>query len=90
MSHDDNKVDNFYQQLIAQTSKKDILVVQGDWNANGSDVQAHWEDVCGPYCTAETNERGLRLLEFATSNNLVLTNILGPHRPSRRRTWHSP
>ena len=57
MSHDDNKVDNFYQQLIAQTSKKDILVVQGDWNANGSDSQADWEDVCGPYCTAETNER---------------------------------
>ena len=38
----------------------------------------------------ETNERGLRLLEFATFNNLVLTNTLGPHKPSRRWTWHSP
>ena len=36
------------------------------------------------------NERGLRLLEFATFNNLVLTNTLGPHKPSRRWTWHSP
>ena len=34
--------------------------------------------------------RGLRLLEFATFNNLVLTNTLGPHKPSRRWTWHSP
>ena len=27
---------------------------------------------------------------FAAFNNLVLTNTLGPHRPSRRWTWHSP
>ena len=35
--HDDSEVDHFYQQLqetIDQTPKKDILVVQGDWNAN--------------------------------------------------------
>ena len=34
--HDDSKVDHFHQQLqetIDQTQKKDILVVQGDWNA---------------------------------------------------------
>ena len=42
--HDDNEVDNFYRQLqeiIDQTPKKDILVVQGDWNAKvGRDAQA--------------------------------------------------
>ena len=34
--HDDSEVDHFYQQLqeiIDQTPKKGILVVQGDWNA---------------------------------------------------------
>ena len=30
------------------------------------------------------------ILEFATFNNLVLTNTLGLHKPSRRWTWHSP
>ena len=33
--HDDSEVDHFYQELqetIDQTLKKDILVVQGDWN----------------------------------------------------------
>ena len=33
--HDDSEVDHFYQKLqetIDQTPKKDILVVQGDWN----------------------------------------------------------
>ena len=32
----------------------------------------------------------LRLLEFATFHSLVLTNTLGPHKPSRRWVWHSP
>ena len=38
----------------------------------------------------ETNERCLRLLEFETFLNLVLTNSLGPHKPSIRWKWHSP
>ena len=92
--HDDSEVDYFYKQLqetIDQTPKKDILVVQGNWNTKvGKDAQADWGGVCGPYCNVETKERGLRLLEFATYNNLVLTNTLGPHKPSRRWTWHSP
>ena len=34
--HDDSELDHFYQQLqetIDQTPKKDVVVVQGDWNA---------------------------------------------------------
>ena len=47
-------------------------------------------DSCGPSCSPETNDRGLKLLDFATYNNLVLANTLGNHKPSRRWTWHSP
>ena len=43
-----------------------------------------------PYCDAETNETGLKLLEFANINKLALTNNIGPHKPSWRWTWHSP
>ena len=32
----------------------------------------------------------MRLLEFATFNNLKVVNTFGPHKPSRRWTWHSP
>ena len=35
--YDDNETEEFYDQLqnvIDQTPKKDIIVVQGDWNAN--------------------------------------------------------
>ena len=54
--HDDNKVDNFYQQLqeiTDQTHEKAILILQGDWSAIvGKDVQADSGDICGPYCKA--------------------------------------
>ena len=40
----------------------------------------NWQGICGPFCNDETKERGLRLLEFATFNDLVLANIFGHHK----------
>ncbi|XP_072022944.1 craniofacial development protein 2-like [Amphiura filiformis] len=93
-SHGDDELESLYSQtqtLVDETPKKDILVVMGDWNSKvGEDAQSDWKEVCGPYCNPETNDRGLRLLDFATYNNLVLANTLGQHKPPRRWTWHSP
>ncbi|GFR73064.1 craniofacial development protein 2 [Elysia marginata] len=36
-----------------------------------------------------SNDRGLRLLEFAKYNDFKIMNTFGPHKPLRRRTWHS-
>ena len=61
--YDDNEAEEFYDQLqnvIDQTPKKDILVVQGDWNAKlGRDACGYWQDFGGPFCNDDTNERGL-------------------------------
>ena len=66
-------------------------VVQGDWNAKiGEDASKNWKGTCGQYCNPETNERGSRLLEFASYNHLKVVNTFGPHKLSRRWTWHSP
>ena len=49
------------------------------------------EDWIGALCEEiETCLIDVLILEFATFNNLVLTNTLGPHKPPRRWTWHSP
>ena len=65
--------------------------MQGDWNAKvGRDACGNWQDISRPFCNGDTNERGLRLLEFATFNDLVLANTFGHHKASRRWTWHSP
>ena len=67
-----------------------IFVVQGDWNAKvGRDACGHWQGICGSFCNDDTNERRLRLLEFATFNDLLLVDTFGHHKASRRWTWHS-
>ena len=62
--YDDNEIEESYDQLqsvIDQTSKKDILVVQGDWNANvGKDACENWQGICGPFCNDDTTERELK------------------------------
>ena len=92
--YDNDDVVDVYDQLqevIDQAPKKDILVVQGDWNAKiEEDASKNWKETYDQYCNPETNERGLRLLEFASYNNLKVANTFGAHKPSRRWTWHSP
>ena len=92
--HSADDVENFYdqvQEIIDQVHKKDIVIVQGDWNSKiGKDAYENWKDTIGISCNDSTNERGLRLLEFANFNNLVAANTLGHHKKSRRMTWHSP
>ena len=91
--YSDEAIEDLYSQLqdvLGKVPKKDFLIVQGDWNAKiGADAHRDWAGVCGPYANTETNERGERLLEFASSNGLVITNTFAPHKKSRRTTWHS-
>ena len=74
--------------VLDETPKKTIIVEQGDWNAKiGADAAKDWEGICGSYCN---NNRGLRLVEFASYNDLKVMNTFRPHKASRRWTWRSP
>ena len=65
--------------------------MQGNWNAKvGKDACENWQGICRPLCNDDTNERELRLLEFATFNDLVLANTFRHRKASRRWSWHSP
>ena len=92
--HEDEEVEQFYDQIeetIKTIPKKDILIIQGDWNAKvGPDAYEQWAGTTGKFGIGETNERGLRLLQFARSHRLTLANTLFPHKTSRRTTWHAP
>jgi len=91
--HDDAEIEELYsniQGIINMVSKKDILIIQGDWTAKvGKDALRDW-DHFGPSCHNFTNERGIWLIEFASYNNMVLANILGQHKSSRCWTWLAP
>ena len=56
----------------------------------GKDAYENRQSICAPFCSDDTNERGLRLLVFATFTNLVLANTFYHHKSSKRWTWHSP
>ena len=84
--HEDEEVEQFYKQLdsiIAKTPKKDILVVQGDWNAKiGSDAYQHWAGTVGRFGIGDTNNRGWRPLEFTKSHrhtHVTPTSCPGQH-----------
>ncbi|XP_042879838.1 craniofacial development protein 2-like [Penaeus japonicus] len=91
---EDEEIERFYQDLeqtIKEKAKKDILIIQGDWNAKiGYKESTGWEGTIGDFGVGTRNERGIMLLEFAKRHHLVVANTLHNHKLSRRTTWHSP
>ena len=76
---------------MAKTPKKDILIVQGNWNTKEDpDTYHHWAGTVGRFGIGETSSRGWRLLGFKKSHRLTLTNTLHPHMLSRTATSHGP
>eukprot|EP00794_Sanderia_malayensis_P019588 gene19588-biopygen14544 len=89
--YEDQAVDVFYEDLealIEKTPKKDLLVVLGDWNAQIGEDANHRS--AGKFGYDVTNERGMKLLEFAERQKFVVANTLHRHKTSRRTTWHAP
>lgn len=90
----DETIDEFYddlEKLLKTIPRKDVLVVQGDWNAKiGEDAFKDWKGTVGRFGLGETNCRGLKLLEFAKRHQLTATTTLFNHKVSRKSTWHSP
>ncbi|KAL8583570.1 hypothetical protein ACOMHN_028341 [Nucella lapillus] len=76
--YEEEVVEQFYEDLEnnnKRVSKKDLLIVMGDWNAKvGEDAYEQWTGTVGCFGLGETNDRGFRLLEFASSHKLTLAN----------------
>ena len=71
------EVEQFYedlQDLLELTTKKDVLVITGDWNAKV--VSQDTPAVTGKFGLGVQNEAGQRLTEFCQENALVIANIL--------------
>ena len=73
--YDDKEIKKLYDQqqnVIDQTPKKDILVVQGDWKAKvGRDACGNWQGICGPFCN---DDRDAPLTILCWQTLLVITN----------------
>ena len=92
-SSSEEDIEAFYndiEEALTKTDKKDIIILTGDWNAKIGSNNTDWKSVMGKYGYGDRNERGERLLEFATVHNLYICNTRFQHKPNRKWTWASP
>ena len=71
------EVERFYedlQDLLELTSKKDVLLVIGNWDAKVESQEI--PGVTGKFGLGVQNETGQRLTEFCQENALVIANSL--------------
>ena len=62
------EVEQFYQDLLELTPKKDVLIIIGDWNAKVGSQET--PGVTGEFGLRVQNEAGQRLIEFCQENTL--------------------
>ena len=70
---------NFYNQLqhaLDSIPQTEMIILAGDFNTHIGVDRNGWEAVMGRFGHGDINDNGLRLLSFATSNNLTVGNSL--------------
>ncbi|XP_068211710.1 craniofacial development protein 2-like [Palaemon carinicauda] len=86
--------DDFYdslQQTINGTSKQDIIMLMGDFNAKiGSETEAFVPRNGNESLHVTSKDNGLKLISLAPANNFVIGGIIFPHKEIHKQTWRSP
>ena len=85
------EVEQFYedlQDLLELTSKKDVLFIIGDWNAQVGSQEI--PGATGKFGLGIQNEARQRLIGFCQENALVIANTLFQQHKRRLYTWISP
>jgi exonuclease III len=93
---DDDIKDSFYEELeqvFHQFPKYHVKILLGDFNAKVG--REGWrEDIFKPIIGNESlheasNDNGVRVVNFATSKNLIVKSPTFPHRDIHKHTWTS-
>ena len=83
--------EDFYESLngtIEKVPKRNFLA--GDFNAKTGSGHQLYKEHRGKYGKGQMNESEKALLELCSKHDLVITNILFPHKLSHRTTWTAP
>ena len=78
------------EEVFSHCQKYHMKVLLGDFNA-----KVGREDIFKPIIGQESlhqdsNDNGVRIVNFATSKNLVVKSTMFPHRNIHKYTWTSP
>ena len=90
--NDDSK-DGFYEELeqvFDNFPMYHIKIILGDFNAKVGRENISKPTIRNESLHQDNNDNGVRIVNFATSKNLVLKNTTFPHRDNRNYNWTSP
>ncbi|MEE4247402.1 MAG: reverse transcriptase domain-containing protein [Kangiellaceae bacterium] len=91
-SHDSEEIEELYDEIEKEMrkNKSHYKIIMGDFNAKvGAHHQSDGTRV-GNFGLGVRNERGTRLVQFATAQNLRIDNTHFKKKKSRKWTWRSP
>ena len=85
--------DKFYRKLekaYEECPRNDIKIIIGDLNAQVGREKSFKPSIGGFSLHSESNENGLRLINFAASLNMVISSTCFRHKDIHKTTWVSP
>jgi len=88
----DEAKDSFYEELeqvFNQFPKYHMNILLGDFNANVGRENIFKATIGQESLYQDSNDNGVRLVNFATSQNLVVKSTMFPHRNIHKYTWTS-
>jgi hypothetical protein len=89
----DEAKDSFYEELeqvFDHFLKYHMKVLLGDFNAKVGREDVFKPTIGNDGLHQESNDNGVRVVNFATSKNLVVKSTMFPHRDIHKYTWTSP
>lgn len=89
----DNRKDVFYdilEETYDQAPGHDIKIVLGDMNAKVGREAVFRPTIGRESLHTDSNENGARLVDFATSKNMIISSTCFPHKDIHKATWKSP
>ena len=90
---DDHIKDSFYEELehtFDQLSRYNMKILLGDFNAKVGREDIFKPTIGKESLHATSNDNGIRLVNFATSKNLIVKSTTFPHKDIHKYTWTSP
>jgi len=89
----DESKDSFYEELeqvFDHFPKYHMKILLGDFNAKVGRGNIFKPTIGNESLHQNSNDNGVRLVNFATSKNLVVKSTMFPHRNIQNYTWTSP
>jgi hypothetical protein len=89
---DDSK-DNFYEELkqfFDYFPKYHMEILLGDFNVKLERENTFKPTIGNESLQEDSNDNGVRVVNFATSKDLVVKSTMFPHQKINKHTWTSP